>query len=505
MKENLRETVSLWQDLHEPKHYQTLKTDLQTDVCIIGAGISGLSAAYHLGENGKKVVVIDDGDIAGGQTCRTTGHLSNALDDRYYNLERDFGEEGAKLAAKAHSYSIHFVAEFVKKHHVKCHFGWVDAYLFEPPGKTSENLLKERDAAMRAGIEGVEIVERAPITSFDTGKALRFPGQAEFSPLSFIDSFCKNINGSIYTSVHACDIDKQKNGYRVITDRRCEIIAKHVVIATNSPTFSRFLPHLKQAPYTTYVITGKIKKGIVTPALYYDTPDPYHYIRVFPADEMHDYLIIGGEDHRAGEKKEIQLIYDRLEQWARERFPDMLKKSHRWSGQIIEPVDSLGFIGRIHDEMYMITGDSGNGLTNGIFGGYLINELIHKRKTPFEKLFDPHRKTLKETADFLKENLNTASQYRDWLTPGESKKMPLNSGAVVRCGLKKCALFRDEKGKVHKMSAICPHLGAVVRWNQIEHCWECPAHGSRFSAEGKVLQGPANCDLTKDLSDNDSP
>ncbi len=504
MNQKGHETISLWQDQQILRSFPSLHKDLETDVCIIGAGISGLSVAYNLSQSGKRVVVLDDGPIAGGQTVRTTGHLSNALDDRFFDLEKCFGVEGSKLAAQSHGAAIEFIAHLVKKHHIKCHFEELDVYLFVPPGDSLSILDKELAAAHRAGLTSVEKMDRAPIDSFDTGPCLRFPNQAQFYPLPYIDKLCDLIieaGGSIFTSVHATKIEKKEDQYLVAT-QGASVLAKHVVIATNSPICSPFLPHLKQAPYRTYVIAGNVPKGSVTRALYYDTPDPYHYIRLAQADENHDLLLIGGEDHRTAEKKDTESCFDKLEQWAKERFPFLGKTLYRWSGQVMEPIDGLAFIGRVKQnaEIYMVTGDSGNGLTHGTIAGLLINDLILKRKNPWEKLYDPHRKTLSAAKDFVKENVNTFCQYRDWVTAGDQKSasdLPKNSGAIIRKGLKKCAIYRDDTGKLHEMSAICPHLKAEVRWNLSENCWECPAHGSRFSATGEVIQGPANCDLGK--------
>ncbi len=499
-----QETISFWQDKQNLRSFPALHKNLETDVCIIGAGIAGLSAAYNLTQNGKSVVVLDDGPIAGGQTVRTTGHLSNALDDRFFDLERCFGVKGAKLAAQSHGAAIGFIDQLVKKHRIKCDFKKLDVYLFVPPGESLTILDKELEAAHRAGLTGVKKIERAPIESFDTGPCLRFPNQAEFSPLPYIDKLCDLIleaEGSIFTSTHATQIEETEDQYLIKT-KGPSVIAKHVIIATNSPIWSPFLPHLKQAPYRTYVIAGNIPKGYLTRALYYDTPDPYHYIRVIASDEKYDLLMVGGEDHRTAEKKDTQSCFDQLEQWTRERFPLLKKISCRWSGQVMEPIDGLAFIGRVKrkSEIYMVTGDSGNGLTHGTIAGILLNDLILKRKNPWEKLYNPHRKTLAATKDFIKENLNSFYQYRDWITPGDKKSsahLPKNSGAIIRKGLKKCAVYRDKEGKLHEMSAVCPHLKAEVRWNPSEHCWECPAHGSRFSATGKVIQGPANGNLDK--------
>ncbi|MES2272807.1 MAG: FAD-dependent oxidoreductase [Chlamydiota bacterium] len=501
-----KETVSFWQGGRALKSYPSLKENLQVDVCVIGAGIAGLSTAYTLSKSDKQVVVLDDGPVAGGQTVRTTGHLVDILDARYFTLERYFGIEGAKLAAKSHRSAIEFIADLVKKHQIPCHFEYLDAYLFVPPGESLDVLKKELGAVHRVGLKGVELVERAPIHSFDTGKCLRFSHQAQFFPLPYIDKLCDLIHeqgSQIFTKTHASHIQKKGELYLVKTEEGYTVQAKHVIIATNSPIASRFLPHLKQAPYRTYVIGGKIARGNIARALYYDTSDPYHYIRVIPLDEKYDTLILGGEDHRTAEVRDIQAVYDKLEAWTRERFPDFEEITYRWSGQVIEPIDGLAFIGKLKKdaEIYMITGDAGNGLTHGTIAGILLNDLIHKKKNPWEELYDPHRKTLKAFPDFAKENGNTVCQYRDWITEGDLEsvaELPKNTGAILRKGLSKCAVYRDLKGDLHRMSPVCPHLGALVRWNGSEHCWECPAHGSRFSAGGQVIQGPANCDLRKE-------
>jgi glycine/D-amino acid oxidase-like deaminating enzyme/nitrite reductase/ring-hydroxylating ferredoxin subunit len=505
MKENGHETVSFWQAKSSSKSYPPLQKDLQTDVCIIGAGIAGLTTAYQLSASGKKVVVLDDGPIGYGQTVRTTGHLSNMLDDRYVELESYFGEEGSKLAAQSHLAAIKYIISLVKKHDIKCDLEQLDAYLFTPPKKSTRVLEKELDACRRAGLRGVEMVEKAPLSFFDTGPCLRIPEQAQFSPLPYLEKLCDLIiehQGQIHCHVHAMNIEEKNNRYIIETDCGYTVEAKHVVVATNSPINSRVLPHLKQAPYRTYVIAGKIPINSVPHALYYDTEDPYHYMRTAPLDNTHDLLIVGGDDHRTGEQNENEKIYKKLLKWTQKRVPEFKEIHYHWSGQVLDSIDSLAYIGRMKkdSEVYIVTGDSGSGITHGTIAGILINDLIHHRKNPWEQLYDPHRKTIKAAKEFAEENLNTLWQYRDWLTPGEirsEKELKKNEGAIIRKGLKKCAVYCDKEGKLHEMSAVCPHLGALVRWNGSEHCWECPAHGSRFTADGKVIQGPANCNLNE--------
>lgn len=498
-----QETTSFWQAERELIEFPPLNQNLTVDVCIIGAGISGLTAAYLLSKENKSVVVLEDGPIGGGQTVRTTGHLTNTLDDRYYNLETYFGEENTKLIAESHRSAIELIEKIVKTHHIECEFERLNAYLFVPPNESTDVLNKELKAAHRAGLKDVAFVDRCPISSFDTGLSLCFPNQAQFSPLPYLEKLCELIQaqaGKIYCRTHAEQVTEKKAGYQISTDQNQSISANHVIYAANTFTGSRLLPHTKQAPYRTYVIAGEIPRGSVEKGMYYDTPDPYHYIRISSLDADKDLLIVGGEDHRTAEQSDINSIYERLEKWTRERFPMLKEIKYHWSGQVIEPIDSLAFIGRLNKgkEEYLITGDSGNGLTHGTLGAILICDLIMGRVNPWEKLYDPHRITIKATADFIEENSNTFWQYRDWLKTGDVKsenEIKPNCGAVLCEGLKKVACYRDEDGELHKVSAVCPHLGAVVRWNESEHCWECPAHGSRFDTDGKVIQGPTNHDL----------
>jgi Rieske Fe-S protein len=215
-------------------------------------------------------------------------------------------------------------------------------------------------------------------------------------------------------------------------------------------------------------------------------------------------LISGGEDHRVGqaEKENIpeETRYLRLLNWTRQRFPEIKDFEYNWSGQIMEPVDSLAFIGRNpgNDNVYIITGDSGNGITHGTIGGVLINDLIMGRDNPWAGLYDPSRKTLKTTGDFLKEAGNMTAQYADWIGKGDikgSEDLKPGEGAIMSSGLKKYAVYRDEQNNLHAFSAVCPHMGGILSWNAFEKSFDCPVHGSRFTAGGNVVNGPAISDL----------
>ena len=271
------------------------------------------------------------------------------------------------------------------------------------------------------------------------------------------------------------------------------------MVATNTPVNDWVAIHTKQVAYRTYVIGMKVAKGSVTKALYWDTPNPYHYVRLQDVGD-HEVLIVGGEDHKTGQADDADERFARLEGWTRERFPAAEEVEFHWSGQVMEPIDGLAFIGRNPGDqnIYVVTGDSGNGMTHGTIAGILLTDLIRGRENKWETLYDPSRISMKAAPEFAKEILNVTAQYGDYATAGDVdrvEEIAAGTGALMRHGLKKVAVYRDSHGELHKCSAICPHLGCIVDWNSAEKTWDCPCHGSRFDPYGKVLNGPANTGL----------
>jgi glycine/D-amino acid oxidase-like deaminating enzyme/nitrite reductase/ring-hydroxylating ferredoxin subunit len=489
--------------------FPPLDRDAQADVCVIGAGIAGLTTAFVLAREGRSVVVLEDGEVCSGESGRTSAHLSNALDDRYHRLERLHGERGARLAAASHTAAIDYIERLVERERIDCEFERVDGYLFVPPGEPFDELEREHDAARRAGLS-VRWAERAPLGAFETGKALLFPAQAQFHPVRYLARLAELIvatGGRIHCRTHAAEVHGGEPA-RVITAGGPVVTAGAVVVATNTPINDRLVIHTKQAAYRSYVIGARVPAGSVPKALLWDTPDPYHYVRVAGmggagSQAAYDVLIVGGEDHKTGQADDAETRYRLLELWTQERYPMVERIEFRWSGQVIEPVDGLAFIGRnpLDDEnVYLCTGDSGNGLTHGTIAGMLLGDLIVGRDNPWETLYDPRRRTLRAVGDFARENLNVLPQYADWIRPGggtDASRIQRGGGMVLRRGLAKVAVYCDEHGRCHERSAVCPHLGCVVGWNSAEKTWDCPCHGSRFDAFGAVVNGPANQDLAE--------
>jgi glycine/D-amino acid oxidase-like deaminating enzyme/nitrite reductase/ring-hydroxylating ferredoxin subunit len=491
---------SYWVESKAPEFYLPLHRKIEVDVVVIGGGIAGLTTAYLLCKEGLQCVVVDDGPIGGGETGRTTAHLTNALDDRYYVLENMFGPEKTRLVASSHGDAIDHIAQIVSQEGMDCDFERVDGYLFLDPSDQPESLLKEKEAAHRAGLTRVELVDQAPLP-FSTGPSLKFPDQAQFHPLKYLTALSSSIVrycGGIYTETRITEFAKNV----VVTDKGYEIEAKHIVVSTNTPVNDRLVIHTKQAAYRTYVVAGSVLKGSISKALFWDTgdqsknPSPYHYIRLHNLNKKSDLLIVGGSDHKVGQKPGPEQSFAALEGWVQERFPMMKQIQHRWSGQIQEPVDSLGFIGRhpSAEDVYIATGDSGNGMTYGTIAGRLITDLILGRQSPLEELYDPGRQTLRTVGDFLQENLNVAAQFVSYLKRDEAslvQSLKLGDGMVLRKGTESLAAYRDIEAHLHTHSAICPHMKCIVTWNALERSFDCPCHGSRFTGRGEAINGPA--------------
>jgi glycine/D-amino acid oxidase-like deaminating enzyme/nitrite reductase/ring-hydroxylating ferredoxin subunit len=518
---------SLWFANIQPIKFTKLTRNISTDVVIIGGGIAGMTTAYLLSKAEKKVILVEDGYIGSGETGRTTAHITHALDDRYYNLEKIHGKQGAQKAAESHTAAINLIESIAKEEKIDCEFQRLDGFLFLDPSDKKESLDKELEATHNAGIASTGIIQQSPLPSFDTGPCLRFPNQAQFQPLKYLaglaDAITNKYKGEIFTETHAQEINfndtttiKTLEGYT--------INATKIVIATNAPIVNETSKiYDKQEPYRTYVIGASIKKDSVPKGLYWDTGDqnsknsvpPYHYIRIQNVEnsESNDLLIVGGEDHKTGETDNgsYEERFGTLERWTRKRFP-IENIKYKWSGQVMEPMDSLAFIGHNpgHNgkNLYIATGDSGNGITHGTIAGIILSDSILKKDNPWQDLYNPSRQiqtyttTQGNEASSLPSSSSEGKQQEEQQQQVETTSPPFSNilvslsseqGTVLED--KKITVYKDKTGNSHTYSAVCTHLGCTVAWNSLEKSFDCPCHGSRFSNRGKVINGPANANL----------
>lgn len=502
----IESTSSVWSSTVKTLKFKPVSENLNTEICIVGAGIAGLLAGYFLSKEGKKVCIVDDGEVGGGETSRTTAHITNVIDDRYYEIERLHGKENAKLAADSQTAALNAIEKIINEEKINCDFKRVDGYLFFTPDEDADILQKEYEACARAGLN-VVISENSPFETFNSYPCLKFPNQAEFHPLKFLNGLCKAIiknGGEIFTNSHVEGIEdsnKEENKNAFVTlSSKFKITSEKIIVATNSPISDYLAIHTKQAAYITYVIGFVIPKDYIKEGLFWDDAEPYHYIRRY-FDGEEEILIVGGEDHKTGQEHNPEERFRCLEEWAWQNFSKLGKIKYRWSGQVMEPVDGLSFIGKDpenENDVYITTGDSGMGMTHAAYSGILLKDLICGYENPWAELYDPKRKTLKAADEFIKEGVNVVAQFADYVTPGDEssvKDIKNGEGALIREGLKKMAVYKDEDGTVHKFSAVCPHLKCIVQWNSTEKTWDCPCHGSRFDSKGIVINGPALSNL----------
>jgi glycine/D-amino acid oxidase-like deaminating enzyme/nitrite reductase/ring-hydroxylating ferredoxin subunit len=501
----LEETV--WGQKGMGPQYPTLDKDLNVDVVVIGAGIAGLSIAYNLVKAGKKVAVLEGKSRGSGQTGKTTAHIMLWNDDYYHMLEKIWGTEWMQKVGESHREANDWIQKVIEEEGFDGGYSRIDGYLVandEGP-ETQDWLRQEADAARRAGFKDAEIVDlHGDRRHGGYHSAVVFPGAGEIQPLMYLNGLAEAIKkkgGQIYEMTKVSNID----GNKVHTKTGHTVTADAVVIATNSPINHNLAIHSRQHAMRSYVVGLKLDKGSVERASWWDTMTPYHYTRVESFDD-HDVLVVGGSDHPAGQHpSEYYNAYAQLEQYARERWTQAGEVLYRWTGQLMEPDDQLHLIGRepldISGCHYIATGDSGQGMTGGTIAGLVISSLILNGDHKWADIYSPSRiaPPTKITLSQLASSIKTTTEgYIEAVTPkklNHVKDVLPGSGAVIQSGTKQAAVYRDEDGKAHVFTAVCPHLKCETQWNPNDMTFDCPCHGSQFDRYGKCIQGPAKEDL----------
>lgn len=472
-----------------------------SDVVVVGAGIAGLSVAYELGRLGRAVIVIDRGGIGNGMTARTTAHLSSALDDFYSELIRVRGEAESRLYHESQVAAINRIETICRDENIDCDFHRLDGYLIPTEEGPIPVLQDEYEACRMLGV-AVEWVDRAPVPGLDTGRSLKFPSQGRFHPTRYLAGLARAIlarGGRIFADTAYISHEEDRGGVRIQTEGGAVITAKSAVFATNSPVNDKVAIHTKQIPNRTYVIAGAVPKGSVPDILLWDTHEAYHYVRIQELSETQDLLLVGGEDHRSGRATDQDVRIGKLADWTRRRFPSFGGIDHSWSGQVLEPIDFMPFSGRNPGDrnIYIHTGDSGQGITNGVAGSLTIAALIVGEDSRFASVLDPGRKSFGTAAslgEFVSGQANVVKTMAEHFGPGEigsASELEPGQGGIMREGLFKLAVYKTPEGEIIRRLAVCTHVGCVVHWNGFEKCWDCPCHGSHFAPDGEVLNGPA--------------
>jgi glycine/D-amino acid oxidase-like deaminating enzyme/nitrite reductase/ring-hydroxylating ferredoxin subunit len=489
---------SLWMDTVVAE-VPALAENRRADTVVVGSGIAGLSTAYELACRGQKVLVLDRGRIAGGMTARTSAHLTSQSDDGFKTVIQARGLEGAKTFYESHAAAIDRIEAVAEDEGIECHFRRVNGYLFPAIGKDpAQELNPEFEATKKVGMP-IERHSGLPFNGLEKARSLRYPNLATFHPLRYLrgvaDAFTKR-GGELFANTTVTNVEEKEGTVTVRTANGAFVEAAKAVIATNAPINDRFTLHTQLAPYRTYAMAITIERDSIEDALYWDTLDPYHYVRLESGRGPTQYVIVGGADHKTGEVDDAWARFEGIESWIRALLPKLGNVTHRWSGQTLDPIDYAAFIGYNpgNDHILVHTGDSGQGLTHGVVGSLLLSRLIAGDGCPWADFYAPSRVTLAAAKNFLAENVTAVKNFAQYLAPGELASiddLQQGKGAIIREGRRKIAAYRDDNGQLHRVSAACTHVGCHLHWNSFERCWDCPCHGSHFAIDGTALNGPA--------------
>jgi len=503
MKINV-DTIPYWIDSAALPKFRKLDRDEAVDVAVVGAGITGLTAAYLLTLEGRRVAVLERERCAEIDTGHTTAHLSMVTDARLADLVKKFGRDHAQAVWDAGLAAISQIESIVSEVDTACDFAWVPGYLHAPlgaaSGEAAASFKEEASVAAELGFDA-EFVDEVPVVE---GPGVRFNDQARFHPRKYLAGVARAIvdrGGMIFEHSAADEFNThplsiKSNGHTLTC--ASVVLATHTPLVGTAGLVGATLFQTKLALYTSYVVGGRVEKGRVPDALFWDTADPYHYLRIEPHHD-HDFVIFGGEDHKTGQASDTSACFDRLERTLLSMFGG-IEVTHRWSGQVVETPDGLPYIGETAEHQFAGTGYAGNGMTFGTLAGMMAADSIAGRRNPWADLFDPGRKKIRAGLwNYIKENKDYPYYFmRDRFAGADGKSVRAvrrGAGKVLDINGQRVAVYRDERGNAVKRSAVCTHMGCLVDWNEAERTWDCPCHGSRFKPDGAVIAGPAESPL----------
>lgn len=493
-------TRSLWKTKAQKTNYPALENDIEVDVAIVGGGITGITSAYLLAKEGKKVAVLESHELAGGTTGDSTGNLYKMVDKRLHHIQSKWDEKTARAVAQSRAAAVELVEALVKEYDIKCDFKRVPWYLFSETNKEDETIEKEIITAKDYGIKADSLHE-LPIP-VKVSSAIKVEGQAQFNPAAFVRGLAEKIESEkckIYENSNVHHIEKGKN--LVLSTQHGKVTANKVILATHSP---KGIYGVQTAiyPYREYAVAAKLNSGDYPDGIYWDTEATFHTsMRTYNNDTGKYVLVLGGH-HKVGQEDHYERFFDKLEEQAHKYF-DVSGIEYKWSAQHYKPADGLPYIGESSDDgIYYATGFSTDGLTYGVLSAMIFKDLLNNRENQWADLYKAGRFTpVKSAKNYIKENINVAKQYLKDL-PGKAEaerfsEVRPGEGKVVEVDDEKWAVYKDETGQVHCCSAVCTHMDCIVDWNDAEKSWDCPCHGSRFEATGEVIEGPAFSPLDK--------
>jgi glycine/D-amino acid oxidase-like deaminating enzyme/nitrite reductase/ring-hydroxylating ferredoxin subunit len=482
---------TIWNAALKKNSFPTLYGDTESDILVVGAGITGLTTAYLLASEGKKVTVVEGGTISDSATARSSAHLTTESDFSYQDLKSKYNLETCTAVAASRKFAISLIENLAKK--FECDFRYVSGYLYAEQEIDLGYLDKELEIASKAGLD-VYSADMLKLP-FGIAGAIEFKNQAIFNPSKYLNGMASYLNDlpncKIYENTRV--INREDEG---VSTRYGIIRANNIIYATHYPIF--FDLHQTLAyPYRSYMIAAKVKED-TGDEIYWDTYEPYFYTRTYHLNGER-YLVVGGADHKTG--KVSGDPFETLEMYLRNHY-QVESIDYRWSNQYYEPADGLPYIGKNNKgNEYIATGFSGDGLTNGTIAGYIISqEIMGLNEKLWNGIFDSRRiNVLASAGKFIKENADVAKHFLlDRFAAKDRDKVELlqtGEGIVIDEEKEKIAVSVDDQGNYNYVKASCTHLNCIVAWNTAEKTWDCPCHGSRFNSYGSVVTGPAVLNL----------
>jgi glycine/D-amino acid oxidase-like deaminating enzyme/nitrite reductase/ring-hydroxylating ferredoxin subunit len=492
---------SYWVESTPETVYPPLEPGLEVDVAMLGGGITGLTTALLLKEEGLSVAVVEMKRVARGVSGYTTAKLTSGHGPIYAELRSRYGADAARLYGESNEAALAWIAEAVDGRGIDCDFERTFNTVYSEDPSDVEELREEAEAARQAGLDA-SFTNELPLP-FPIAGAVRLEGQAQFHPRKYLLALAAAVAGDgshVFEETRAVDV--REGEPCTVETLRGPLRAHHVVVATHLPFLDRGLFFVKAHPSLSYAVAAPVDAAAAPDGMHISISQPSRSIRTTP-DGDGRLLIVGGEGHKPG-AGDSRASYAALERTARERF-GAEEVRHRWCTHDYSPVDGLPYIGTLRrstDRIFVATAFAKWGLTKGTLAAMIIRDAIVGRRSPWADLYEANRLNVRRSAPtFVKENAAVGARFvGDRLSPGKAAAAELapGQGAIVRDGRRKLAVHRDEAGELHVLSARCTHLGCLVRWNEAETTWDCPCHGSRFAADGTLVEGPAVEDLPRE-------
>ncbi|RCW73280.1 FAD-dependent oxidoreductase [Saliterribacillus persicus] len=496
-------TQAIWKEDVKIDTFPELTEDIETDIAVIGAGITGITTAYLLVKQGYRVALLEGKKVIEGTTGYTTAKITSQHGLIYAQLIETVGEKKAKEYYQANQEGLALIEQIIQDENISCAFKKQAAYVFSDTKKGTQKIEEEAKAYEKLAINGG--LTKDIDLPFSVNTAIKMEGQAQFNPVKYLTSllsYLKSKGTPIFENSRAVDI-KKGDVSKVITEKGHTLSANYVVLATHFP-FKDFegLYFSKLHAERSYVVAVEAP-GTISDGMYINAEDPKRSIRHYTLENGESFLLIGGEGHESGKKEKTDEAYQKLEEYAKTHFNSTNVK-FKWSSQDLITLDSIPYIGPItkkNKEIFVATGYRKWGMTNGTIAAKLITDQIIGNENSFEELYSPSREIGKtQLKSFAKENSEVAKEFVKGKLEQPKKEIDslvANEGAVVRMEGKRAGVYKDDKEVVHVVDTTCTHMGCELNWNNAEHTWDCPCHGSRFDYDGEVIEGPATKALSK--------